>query len=388
MVLLLLPGMPKWPILLMVGLLGLSWWTSRRARSADAEQEELIDIPTDPQAQTAHDGIEVLLGAELVAAFADKRALLLERIAMVRKAHFVEFGTPLPPVRIMDGDGTGFNDFEIRIFGVRFGMVTLVPDRLLAVANDDQNRRLAGIEAHDVLPGRSGFWIEAGQADDARRQGFVVVDPIAVMMTQFADVVRGEAARLLSRPVVIEMIDGLRQRQPSLVEDLVPTMLSVAEVQRILRSLLSEGVSIANLDLIFECLVDLARGQREPDELSELLRQRIGFAICNQLRGRHRDLAVMSLDPRLENDLSGKLGNVTKGLMDPRVADGLVRGLKPIAERMHKDGRAPVLLCGVEIRRAIKALTSRTIPRLSVISVQEIPDRIDLTSYDIVKVDA
>lgn len=157
MVLLLLPGMPKWPILLMVGLLGLSWWTSRRARSADAEQEELIDIPTDPQAQTAHDGIEVLLGAELVAAFADKRALLLERIAMVRKAHFVEFGTPLPPVRIIDGDGTGFNDFEIRIFGVRFGMVTLVPDRLLAVANDDQNWRLAGIEAHDVLPGRSGF---------------------------------------------------------------------------------------------------------------------------------------------------------------------------------------------------------------------------------------
>lgn len=388
LVLLLLPGMPKWPILLVVGLLALSWWRSRQTAEDIGENQVLEDSSTIlPEARA--DGIELLLGSELAEAFTDSRTLLLERLAAVRKAHMYEFGTPLPPVRIIEGEGTGFNDFEVRIFGTRFGMMTIYPDRLLAVTGGDPAKRIEGLEVQETGLGQPGFWINLAKADEAREGGFSVAEPMSVMIAYFADITRGEAARLLSRPVVVEMIEALRQRQPSLVDDLIPTMLSVAEVQRILRNLLSEGVSITNLDLIFESLVDLARGQREPDELSELLRQRIGFAICNQLRGRHRELAVMSLDPRLENDLSGSLGGTNGNgsrTMDPRVADGLLRKMAPIADKMLREGRAPVLLCSAEIRRAIKALSRRTIPRLSVISVNEIPERIDLSSYDVVKV--
>lgn len=386
MLLMLLPGMPKWPIAIVIALLGMAWWRSHMAQSTapDESTEELAQ-----EAATLadrHDGIEVMLGGDLAATFAERRGLLLERIAALRRAHQAEFGAPLPPVRIRDGEGGGFIDLEVRLFGTRFALMQIHPDRHLAIAPSDKGQRIEGLEADAPFLGQFAYWIEPAQAPGAQERGFTVVEPAAVMIACLADTVRAEAARLLSRQVVTEMVDALRQRQPGLVEDLIPAMLSISEVQRVLRNLLGEGVSIANLDLIFENLVDLARSQRDPDELAELLRQRIGFAICDKLRGRHRELAVISLDPRLENELTGALAAPGRAV-DPRLAEGIVRKMSPIAEKMFREGRAPVLLCGNEIRRAIRTLTARAIPRLSVISVGEIPERIDLSSFDVVKVE-
>ncbi len=386
--LLLLPGMPKWPIVIVLGLLAFGWWRSRRPADFLDEMEPDTAVEAASLGEARSDGLEIVLGADLAEALRDQRGPLLERIAAVRKAHIAEFGAPLPPVRIIDGEGTGSGDYEIRLFGTRFGMMTVHPDRLLAVPTKDPALRIDGLEVQEPTIDQPAFWIAPAQAAEARDRGFAVAEPAAVMIAHFADIVRSEAARLLSRPVVTELIDATRQRQPGLVDDLIPTVLSLADVQRVLRNLMNEGVSIANLDLILENLLDLARTQRDPDELSEALRQRIGFAICNKLRGRHRDLAVLSLDPRLENELTGTLAGASPRGFDPRMADGLIRRLAPSADRMFREGRAPVLLCGAEIRRAIKTLTQRAIPRLSVISVNEIPERIDLSSFDVVKVDA
>lgn len=389
--LLLLPGMPKWPIPLIIGLFAFVWWRARNAPPASLDDGLELASDEPARAEGRADGLEIVLGADLVEAWRDQRGPLLERIAAVRKAHVAEYGSPLPPVRVIDGEGTGSGDYEIRLFGTRFGMMSVHSDRLLAVPVQDPALRIEGLEVQEPTIGQTAFWITPAQVAEARDRGFAVAEPAAVMMAHFADVVRAEASRLLSRPVVTELIDAARQRQPGLVDDLIPAILSLADVQRVLRNLLAEGVSIAQLDLILENLLDLARSQRDPDELSEALRQRIGFAICSKLRGRHRDLAVLSLDPRLENELSGALAGMRAGPsggVDPRTADGLIRRLAPSADRMFREGRAPVLLCGAEIRRAIKTLTQRAIPRLSVISVAEIPERIDLSSFDVVKVDA
>jgi flagellar biosynthesis protein FlhA len=243
------------------------------------------------------------------------------------------------------------------------------------------------LEASDTTLDRPAFWIRPDQVSDARDRGFSVAEPTAVMTAHLADIIRGEAANLLTRPVITELVDGARRRQPGLVDDLIPTVLSLADVQRVLRNLLAENVSVARFDLLLEHLLDLSRQTREPDVLSELLRQRIGFAICDQLRGAHRDLAVVSLDPRLENELTGILTSGAAGI-DPRIADTLVRRLSPLYERMFREGRAPVLLCGNELRKAIKTLTRRALPRLAVIGVGEIPERIELSSFDVVRLDA
>jgi len=385
-VLLLLPGMPKWPILIVVGLIALTWWRSRQLPNTSADQEP-IEIEADTPSEVRSDAIELLLGSEIAAAYKEQRGLIMERIQMVRAAHLNEFGTPLPPIRVIDGEGTGLNDFEVRVFGARFGLMTIHPDRLLAVAAGDPNARIDGIETHEPSIGQPAFWILPTGVEDARSRGFTVADPLSVMTAHVADITRTEAARLLSRPVFTEMIERVRRHQPSLIDDLIPTLLSLSEAQRIMRNLLSEGISVGNLELILEYLLELARQQREPDELSEQLRQRIGFAICSKLRGRHRDLAVMSLDPRLENELASTIAGNGRPL-DPRIADNLIRRMTPVANRMFSEGRSPVLLCGVDIRRLLKTLTRRAIPRLSVISVAEVPERIDLSSFDVIKVEA
>jgi len=209
------------------------------------------------------------------------------------------------------------------------------------------------------------------------------------MITQFSEIVSSEIATLLTRPLAVRLIEETRARQPGLVEELIPQILGVPDVQRVLQNLLAEGVSVANIDLILEHLADLARAQRDPAELTEQLRQRLSYAICNQLRGDHPDLAVLSLDPRIENQIASGLGAAQQGGLpiEPGLADRLIRRLSALAEAMHRDGRAPVLLCGAELRRHLKAFTRRSIPRLAVVSVNEIPMRINLTSFDVVKLE-
>jgi len=152
----------------------------------------------------------------------------------------------------------------------------------------------------------------------------------------------------------------------------------------------SEGVSIANVDIIVEHLVDLARFQKDPMELTELVRQRMSYAICHQLRGGHDDLAVLNLDPRIENQIAGNIAQgASHGLIvEPRTAEALMRNLVKQTEAMLHEGRSPVLLCGNELRRHIRNFTRRSLPRLSILSIAEIPTRIDLTSFDVVRVEA
>jgi flagellar biosynthesis protein FlhA len=187
------------------------------------------------------------------------------------------------------------------------------------------------------------------------------------------------------------MLDDVRAVQPGLVEELIPNGLTISDVQRVVQNLLAEGVSVANFDLILEHLLDLARTQRDPAELTELIRQRLSYAICHHLRGKHHDLAVLSLDPRIENQISA---NINQGaasgamLVEPRLAEQLIRRLSVMVEAMHHDGRAPVLLCGPDLRRHLKAFTRRSIPKLSVLSVNEIPMRINLRSFDVLRVES
>jgi flagellar biosynthesis protein FlhA len=188
----------------------------------------------------------------------------------------------------------------------------------------------------------------------------------------------------------VRLLEEVRAREPGLVEELIPQLLSVSDLQKVLQHLVSEQVSISALDLIIEHLIDLARGERDPGALAEALRQRLGHAICSRLRDRHRDLAVLSLDPRLENQLAGALavsGRKDAMAIDPRLAEKLLRKLGSSVSDMLRQGREPVLLCGGEIRRPIRALTRRALPKLAILSVNEIPTNIELRSFAVIRTD-
>jgi flagellar biosynthesis protein FlhA len=389
-VLMLLPGMPKWPLAIIFAAGALLWWRARTAAARAASDRPTEAIEDSAAAIGEQSGpLDIVLGSALAERWRAHRERILDQIASLRHSHARTLGVPLPAVRVIDATELGSEDYEIRLFGSRYGGATIIDGHVLAIAGKDSGDRLPGLATTDPAFGMKAFWIAPDHEELATREGYTLVEPVQLMLTHFHQIISAEAAALLTRPAMFDVIEQVRSRQHGLVEDLIPALLTLADVQRVLQNLLSEGVAISNLDLILEYLLDLARSERDPAELTELLRQRMGHAICNQLRGPHRELAVLSLDPRLENQVaSGAASQINPVSIEPRLAETLLRRLAPLADQMLQQGRAPVLLCGNEIRRAVKAVTRRAIPRLAVVSVGEVPVRIDLSSFAIVSADS
>lgn len=387
--LMLMPGMPKWPILILLAIALFGWLRIRKLRRIEAENFETLDDEQPGPAATLKPPLEIAFGARLAEAWEGRKAMLLERIATSRTAHENAFGIAFPSVRFVEDRDVGSLDYRVNIHGTTYGTGQIHPDRMLAIAQRDDVPRLAGIAGRDPAYGIPATWIEPALQRDAAQSGYSVIDAETVLVTHFVELVRLEVASLLTRAVTADLLDQLRERQPGLVEELIPNIMSVSDVQRILQNLLRERVSIANLDLIIETLVDVGRGERDPAELTERVRQALSTAICNGLKGQSTQLSVLSLDPRLENRIIAGVGSAEAATlgMEPRLAEQLLRGLAPLAEAMMRQGKAPVLLCAGPIRRLMVKLTQRSIPNLAILSVDEVPMRISLHSFDVVKVE-
>lgn len=387
--LMLLPGMPKWPIVV-VAIIGLGAWLRVRRVQASEEGTAKEGELGQPIATPLPSAIEVRLGEELMQAWETRQDLLLDRIAAAREVHERMFGISHPAVRFATSKDIGGLDYQILLHGVAHGRGQIFPDRQLALRPNNDVPTIPGIPGRDPAFGIPGTWIEDSQVSEARNSGLSVIDGETVFMTHFSEVIKTEMPALLTRAQTVELLDLVRLRQPGLVEELIPNIMTASDVQRVLQMLLQERVSIANVDLILETLVDIGRGERDPSELTERIRQKLGVAICNGLRGHHDDLAVLSLDPRVENRIIADVGTgASQHLLgvDPKLAEHLLKGLAPMVDRMIRQGRTPVLLCAGPLRRALARLTQRTLPQLSVISVEEIPLRVSLTSFDVVKLE-
>jgi flagellar biosynthesis protein FlhA len=389
-ILLLLPGMPKWPIALLLLTFAAFWFVSRNRR--DLASEDIGGL--DEAAEKDRDGnvplISVSLGTELSAAWASVKPLLMDRIAALREQQLQKTGLVLPPVIVQDGNQTGSFEYEIALFGSTAGSAIIRPEMTLAIQPEEAQSVVRGIEAREPAFGLPALWIDDAQRDIARGAGYALVDPVTVFMTHLGEVLRSEASMLLTRNEVVRLLDGVRGRQPGLIEELIPAVMSVSDVQRILQNLLAEEVSIRNIDLICETLVDVARITRDHSELTELVRQKLSHIICSDLRGRNEQLAVISLDPGIESQISSDLmGSDGRDalIIEPRLAEALMRKTGPFVDAMLREGLSPVLLCGPTIRKQLRTFLRRTAPRLAVISVNEVPQSINLRSFGVLKRD-
>lgn len=389
--LLLMPGMPKWPIAILALLAFASWLALRRRKAEDLTAGALE--PSRAEAGPAGDGgapVEVHLGRVLSEAWRSLKPVLTERIAALRSQEEKTTGLVLPAIAFQDGTTLGDLDYEILIQSARHGKGSIHPDRTLAIRAAGSTAFLDGIEARDPAYGLPGVWVDDAGREAARDADCTLVDPITVLMTHLGEVVRTAAPQLLSRAEVVQMLEGVRGRQPGLVEDLIPAILSVSDVQRVLQNLLAENVSVRQTDLVVDALVDVGRHTKDHGELTERVRQKLGYSIFSALRGSHDALAVMSLSPRLESQL---LESVRRSetpdalIIDPRLAEQMLKKLIPMVDDMAGQRLAPVLLCGAELRRHLKAFTRRSAPRLSVVSVAEVPQTIDLRSFGVLQVE-
>ncbi|HYC68881.1 flagellar biosynthesis protein FlhA [Brevundimonas sp.] len=386
--LLLMPGMPKWPIaLLALGSLGA--WLAMRRRKLEDLTDGALELPRS-EVTPGESGaiIEVQLGRGLSEAWRAMKPVLTERISALRAQEEKSTGLVLPSVSFHDSAEAGDLEYAVVVHGARHGKGTIHPDRTLAIRSAGSSAPLEGIEARDPAYGLPGVWIADGERETARDAGCTLVDPVTVLMTHLGEVVRSALPQLLSRTDVVHLLEGVRTRQPGLVEDLIPAILSVSDVQRVLQQLLSENVSIRQVDLIIDALVDVGRHTKDPAELTERVRQKLGFSIFSALRGPHEALAVMSLSPKLETQLLESVRrseNPESLILDPRLAEQLLKKLIPMVDDMVGQRLSPVLLCGAELRRQLKAFTRRSAPRLAVVSVAEVPQTIDLRSFGVLQ---
>jgi len=393
--LLALPGMPNWPIALLALLAFGAWFAARRrrrARSADTS-DAASDAKQQPVATGSLDAlpaVEVAFGAALSAAWTPTQAVLSERIAAFREQYANEMGLVVPGVVFRDHAQLPPNEYRVLLFGNRFGQAALYPDKTLAIHASEQGDKLPGLATRDPAFGLPAVWIDETQHNPAKALGYTCVDPVTVLITHVTEIIKANAPTLLSRADIVTLLEGVRTRQPGLVEELVPNVLAVSDIQHVLQGLLTEHVSIRNVDLITQVLADAGRHEKDPAALGEAVRQRLGHSICQGVQGEHEALAVLTLEPSLESSIFQNLSGADgRGMfvLDPRLAESFLSRLLAQAEAMMRQNLNPVLLCRPEIRRHLKTFTRRAVPRLTVLSMNEVPHSIHLRSFAMVSLD-
>ena len=398
-VLLLLPGIPALPTLILeIGVLSVALLAYRmKHRLKDVVGEAEAPAPTseetDQQAALAIEPIEVNLGSHWSAVLNQPGAPFVERIAAFRKMHAQEFGLIIPRVRFTDAAKLPADRYEILLDGVSCAKSEVRPERILAIHPAGDVRSIPGEVTRDPTYGLPALWIEERQRDAAIAAKFTLVDGPTVFMTHLFEVLRRESALLLTRAETDKLLNRVRKTQPSLVEELIPTVLAVSDVQRVLQNLLREKVSIRNLEAILETLADAGRNSKDVGYLTESVRLRLGHAICQSLLGDAGVLQVMTLDPSVESEFLHNIHAAKNPdrpplpyVLDPKLTEQFVSKLVREAERMMKSNLLPILLCAPELRRHLRALSERVVPHLRVLSMAEIPQNIELKSWGVVAV--
>jgi flagellar biosynthesis protein FlhA len=396
----LIPGLPKIPFVVIGGLF---IFAGRRLAQTAAKEELLAATaaadaaalpapaasPRDQvQDALSLDPLELCIGFGLVP-LVDGSAggSLLNRVSAVRRQIAAEVGTIIPSVRIHDEIGLQSHEYSVKVRGTEVARGQIMAGHQLALDPGDAFGHLDGIPTQDPAYGMAAVWITDSQRAEAEALGYTVVDAESVVVTHLTETIRRHTADLLTRQDVRTLLDSLKEHNSAVVEEVVPDLLSVGELQRVLQALLREGVSIRDLGAIVEAAGDRARVTRDPELLAEYARQALGRTIVSPYLDAERTLRAITLDPGLEQEVSDSIAQTPDGeylAMDPTRAQALVAQLSNHVEQAVTRGRRPVLICSSRVRRHLRRLCEQALPQLSVCAYNEIAPGIGVETIGVV----
>ena len=398
----LVPGLPKLPFLV-VGALFILVGRMLKTDEQEAADQAIADeqqaalpavggpMSSGDQAREALqiDPLELAIGFGLVNLVdASAGGSLLSRVSAVRRQIAGELGTVIPSVRIHDEVGLASHEYVLKVRGTVVARGKVLAGHQLALDPGDAVGQLSGIPTTEPAFGLPAVWIaDAGRAE-AEALGYTVVDAESVIVTHLTETIRHHVADLLTRQDVRALLDGLKEINAAVVEEVVPDLLSVGEVQRVLQALLREGVSIRDLGAIVEAVGDRARVTRDPALLAEYARQALARAIVAPHLDEESRLRVIVLDPALEQEVSDAIAATADGeylAMDPQRAQSLVSGLSEQSEQVLARGRRPVLLCSSRVRRHLRRLCEQALPQVAVCAYNEIPPGVGVETTGVVE---
>lgn len=342
---------------------------SRRAEAAKPSEERIEDY-------LAVDPMEVEIGVGLIRLADPKRGGdLLERIQRIRQNVASEIGIVLPKVRIRDNMRLEQNQYRIKLADMSVADGAVYPGMFLAMDSGVTTGKVGGTPTKDPAFGTPAVWIEPAQRDQAEMFGYTVVEPGSVIATHLTETVRRHADEILTRDAAKHLIDEMRQSSPAVVDELIPGVMKLAEVQQILQMLLREAVPIRQLAAILETLGDYAPRTKDPILLTEYVRHRLARAICTRYRDQQSRLQVVTLDPALEDRIRAGFEHNEHGLfirMSPQAVEATCRVIADEVEKLVTAGHRPILLVSPQIRAALRQMTAPHLPQLVVLSYNEI----------------
>jgi len=392
----LIPGLPKVPIII-VGIIFmfLGYRIIRNTKiqfeldtqRMQEEHAQEIRKPENIVTLLNVDPIEMEFGYSIIPlADVNKGGDLLDRVVMIRRQCAMELGVIIPPIRLRDNIQLEPNEYVVKIKAIEVARGTVMVDRYLAMNSSNSDKEVNGIETIDPAFGLPALWIDNEERDKAEMYGYTIVDPPSVIATHLTEIVKRYSYELLGRQDVQLLLDNLKEKQSALVDDVIPGVISVGDLQKILCNLLRENISIRDLGTILETLGDYGDKISDTDILTEYVRQSLRRAIT-QKYAPDKSIHVITIAPQLEQIISENIQRSEHGTylsLEPQDIQKVFTSLRNAIEKMMSFGIQPVVLTAPQIRQQFKQLTEQMAPDLVVLSYGELDQNIEIRSDGVV----
>ena len=408
-----IPGMPAVPFIILGSVTGAGAFLLHKRQKAqlqelgalpgpDGQQPALEDggpPPADGTPQEAEGGqsFETLISTDTFSielgygllSLANKSSGgdLLERITGLRKSLAKELGLIVPPVAVRDNLELDANHYRFLLRGKQVAEGQIMPERWLAMNVSNSTVSLKGTVTKEPVFGLDAVWVTEAVKKTAEINGYTVVDATSVLITHLSETLKKVANMILDREDVQKLIDLVKERNPTLVNEILPDLASVGLIQRVLRNLLSEGIPIRNLTVILETIADFAPFTKNPDELSEQVRRRIGVYFMQQYESEEGIVNAVTLEPRLDQLIASQVKRTQTDIgimLDPSLTQYLLSELETRVNSMSEQGFQPILITSAEVRLPFKRFFEPSFPQLIVLSYQEFSSEIQIQTHAII----
>lgn len=392
------PGMPFFVFLILSITFALAAYflykdeKEKLIREMEYENQEIVETenrePEDVTSLIQVEPIEIEIGYGLIP-LADESSGgdLLQRIASVRRQCAIEMGIIVQPIRIRDNLQLNTNEYVVKIRGTVICKGESMPSMLLCMDPSNEEIEIPGIKTVEPAFGLPAVWINRDQKEDAEIKGFTVVDPTTVMVTHLTETIKSHAYELLGRQETKTIIDSVKEKYNTVVEELIPDLMTIGEVQKILQNLLREKVSIRDMVTILETLADYSANSKDLELLTEYVRIALGRSICSNLIDENRTITVAILNSHIEDLIANNIQNSIKGsfpAIEPEITQKIFNSMNDIVSTVYFNNNQPVFLVSPKIRPAFRKLTELVFPNITVLSLNEIPNDVEIKTEGVV----
>lgn len=364
--------------------------TAKIEGEVDAEEvaAEEIRQPENVNSLLQVDPIELEFGYGIIPlADVNQGGDLLDRVVMIRRQIALELGTVVPIIRLRDNIQLNPNQYIIKIKGIQVSEGEILFDHYMAMNPGYVEEEITGIPTFEPSFHLPAIWITESQRERAESMGYTVVDPPSIIATHLTEIIRQYIDELLTRQDVQNLVTNLKETNPSLVDELVPKLLGLGEIQKVLQNLLKEGISIRDLLTIFETLADYATTTRDTDILTEYVRQSLKRAISGKFFPPNETTSVVTLDPKLEQEIMGSVKQTETGAyltLDPEKTKAIMKSVGNEVAKLENLGKNPIVITSPIVRMYFKRLTEDYYRDLIVVSYNEIDSNVELQSVGMV----